>query len=204
MAVAALLWGVVPGAGQTRELPATLELTTPGAPPLLRVGDILLQERFLEALHEGLPIRIRVVTELWRDRLLDSQEGRVEWRATMVTDPLPGNYRLSTSDTRGELVVATLEELRVALQRGFPVPLRPTRPGVHYYLATMEVQTLSLTDLEELQRWLRGELTPALTGEGGRVDGAVTRGLARALQRALRLPALRVRLETPRFRYDPA
>jgi hypothetical protein len=34
-----------------------------------------------------------------------------------------------------------------------------------YYQATLSVETLSLTDLDEVERWLRGELRPAVRGQ---------------------------------------
>lgn len=190
-------WGWTPG--DLFAQPAALHVDPRTGTVELRVGDVLGDPRFRTTLREGLPLRLRVSTELWRDRLFDAQEGREEWRATVLRDPLDGTYRLRTSSDPGELVLSTEEEVRLALQRSFTVPLRPTRPGRYYYLATFEVETLSLSDLEELQRWLRGDLARGIAGAEGGVEGAVTRGLGRALQRALRLPALRIRLQSPRF-----
>jgi hypothetical protein len=169
----------------------------------LVLGDLLDEPRFREALLEGLPLRVRVVTELWRDRFFDSQEGRAEWRATVLHDPLDGTYRIRASSGEAEIALSSLEEIRLVLQRTFTVPLRPTDEGRYYYLATLDVETISLSDLEELQRWLRGDLATGIAGGRGGVEGAVTRGLGRVLQRALRLPALRVRLQSPAFEIRP-
>jgi hypothetical protein len=50
-------------------------------------------ERSLEG---GLPVRIRLVVELWRDRFFDAQEGRFEWRATVRHDPLAESFRVES------------------------------------------------------------------------------------------------------------
>lgn len=169
----------------------------------LVVGDLLEESRFREALLEGLPLRVRVVAELWRDRFFDSQEGRAEWRATIFHDPLDGSYRIRVSSGEPEVALSSMEEIRAVLQRSFTMPLRPAGEGRYYYLATLEVETFSLSDLEELQRWLRGDLATGIAGGRGGVEGAMTRGMGRVLQRALRLPALRVRLQSPVFEVAP-
>jgi len=170
----------------------------------LRIGALLEEARFREVLEEGLPLRIRVQAELWRDGFFDSQEGRSEWRATVVHDPLARTYQFRTADASTNLVLGSLEQLRVAVLQSFTLPLRPGRRARYYYLATLEVETFSLSDLEELQRWLRGDLAPGIAGEGGGVDGALTRGMGRLLQRALGLPTLRIRLQSPYFDFPGA
>ncbi len=168
----------------------------------LRVGGLLEEERFRDALEEGLPLRIRVQAELWRDGLFDSQEGGAEWRATVLYDPLSRTYRFRTTELATEQVLVSLEQLRLVVLESFSLPLRPSRRARYYYLATLDVETFSLSDLEELQRWLRGDLGPGLAGERGGVDGALTRGVGRLLQRALGLPTLRVRLQSPPFDFQ--
>lgn len=188
-----------PVQARAQEGAASLSVDPASGAVELVLGDILEEDRFREALLEGLPLRIRVVAELWRDRFLDSQEGRAEWRATVLHDPLDGTYRIRSTSQQAEAVLPSLEQTRLVLQTSFAVPLRPPARGRYYYLAALEVETLSLTDLEELQRWLRGDLASGIAGERGGVEGAVTRGVGRILQRALRLPALRVRLQSPPF-----
>jgi hypothetical protein len=53
-----------------------------------------------------------------------------------------------------------------------------------YYNAELEVEMMSVNDLDELERWLRGELRPAARGE--RNPGtAVTRGVRSLVVRLL-------------------
>ena len=171
--------------------PETGELT-------VRLGDLLEDPSLRNALLSGLPLRIRIVAELWRDGLFDSESGRAEWRATVVHDPLARTYLVESSGETGERVVSSPEEASTILRRSFHVPLIPERQGRYYYLAHVEVETLSLSDLEELGRWLRGDLAPAVAGEED-MEGAVAKGVRRLVVRVLGLPARRFRMRTPTF-----
>ena len=184
---------------QSPERPVELVVTPETGELTIQLGDLLVDGGLRRTLHSGLPIRIRVVTELWRDRFLDSEEGRAEWRATVFYDPLARAYHVESSSRDGERVVRDLAEASRSLQESFQVPLRPDREGTYYYLAHLEVETLSLSDLEELRRWLRGDLAPVVAGEDD-MEGAVAKGMRRLVVRVLGLPVRRVRVRTPPFR----
>ena len=64
------------------------------------------------------------------------------------------------------------------------------------------METLSLSDLEELQRWLQGELAPVVGG-GGDVEGALAKGVRRVLVRMLGLPAKHFQIQSPSFQVEP-
>jgi len=53
-----------------------------------------------------------------------------------------------------------------------------------YYNLLLDVETLSLTDLDEVERWLRGELKPAVRGQKN-PGTALTRGLRTLVVRLL-------------------
>ena len=171
-----------------------------GAAQLI-IGDFLATPSLLEALHSGLPLRIRIRVQLWRDGFFDDQEGDdYQWRAGVIFDPFTRRYRVQTSGRAAtEQDVNTLEEARSLLQQTLAVPLLPSRDGKYYYIATVEVETLSLSDLEELQRWLKGDLAPVIEGDSN-VEGALAKGFRRILVRALGLPARRFDLQSEPFR----
>lgn len=184
-------------AGAQEEAPVRLAVT-PGSGALeMELGDLFDDGRIRQAIHRGLPLRISVRAELWRDRLFDTEEESGEWRASVLWDPVLQHYRVRVADAE-PVDVATLEVVSGVLQNGFVLPILPDEAGRYYYLATVEMETLSLSDLEELQRWLGGDLAPAVRGEGD-VDGAVARGMRRLLVRALGLPTRRLRLRSPTF-----
>lgn len=161
----------------------------------VEVGALFDDRALANAVHEGLPLRISVSAELWADRFFDSEEGREEWKASVVFDPVTLAYDVQVGD-RPPSRLRTMQQVRDHLQRAFILNLRPRRAGRYYYLATVEMATLSLSDLEELRRWLSGDLGPEADGTS---DGAVTRGVRRLFVRALGLPTRRLRLRTPAF-----
>jgi hypothetical protein len=73
----------------------------------------------------------------------------------------------------------------------------PTQQGNYYYTSTLEVSTLSDDDLEELERFMEGDVGAA-EGEGGLGD-ALGREATRFLLRLAGLPSLRLEARTGRF-----
>ncbi len=186
------------------QAPLTFSVDPQTGAPGLEVGNLLADPQLLEAVHSGLPLRIRILTQLWRDGFFDDEEGRHEWRASLVFDPMTRRYRVQAGGGSGrEGEVNTLADAERILQESLFVPLRPLRPGRYYYIAQVELETLSLSDLEELQRWLRGELGPVVSGEKD-VGGALGRGLRRLLVRMLNLPARRFQARSPAFEITPS
>lgn len=194
----ALLVLPVPAHGQD-SAPLSLSVA-PGSGRLsISIGNLFDEGGLTHALHSGLPLRIEIVTELWKDGFFDSQRGRADWRASVVYDPLEQRYRVTTGENGStEVSVDSLPAVRAVLQEAFSVPLEPKENGRFYYLGQVEVQTLSLSDLEELQRWLHGDLAPAVAGED-KVGSAVGRGVRRMLVRMLGLPARRFDVRTETF-----
>ena len=168
----------------------------------VELGDLLTDPELQEAMRSGLPLRIRILIQLWRDGFFDDQKGQHEWRGSVVFDPLTRRYRVQSGGPGNDpSEVNTIEEARDALQETLTVPLRPLEVGRYYYLAEVEVETLSLSDLEELQRWLKGDLAQVAAGEGD-VEGALSKGFKRVLVRVLDLPARRFRVRSPSFRWE--
>jgi hypothetical protein len=168
--------------------------------PTITIGNLFGEGGISRALHSGLPLRIEIVVELWKDGFLfDHERGRADWRASVVYDPLAQRYDIKTGQGgTHETTVDSLSDVRAVLQKAFTISLRPKENGRFYYLGEVVMQTLSLSDLEELQRWLHGDLAPAVAGED-KMENAVGRGVRRALVRMLGLPARRFQIRTPEF-----
>jgi hypothetical protein len=186
------------------EVPLRFNIVPETGEAAVEVAYLLEDPGLLEAIHSGLPLRIRILTQLWKDGFFDDVKGRYEWRASVMYDPLTRRYRVQTGTEEGVVhEVNTLEEARQTLQLTLDIPIIPSEEGRYYYEADVEMETLSLSDFEELQRWLQGELAPAVARDED-VQGAMARGVRRLLVRMLGLPARRFRVRSPTFEVDPA
>ena len=72
------------------------------------------------------------------------------------------------------------DALTHALQLPYKVALSTKGAGTYYYLCRLEVSTLNDTDLREVEQWLKGEVTPAVSGQGGSDERDGTWGAADA------------------------
>lgn len=192
---------LLPQAGVGQGEPLSLSLGAEDGGVAIELGDIFAVGGIQQSLESGLPVRIVILTELWRDRFFDALEGREEWRATVWFEPFSETYRVETLESTIGLANSPAEAIQV-LRAAVSSSLAPNQPGSYYYLGRIEIETLSLSDLDELRRWLRGELAPAVGGDET-VGGALGRGVRRMFVRALGLPAVRYQTRTPEFDWDP-
>jgi hypothetical protein len=197
---AALLLAFPPGVAfaQTPSISISVGSSAAEWRPFLRTTGLLVDDRALrDALGSGLPLRFRFRVELWEKALLDRLVASEEATLAVVQDPLDRTYVVATGRTNA--TYASLADAERAVARGSPATLRPpARGGRFYYLATLDVETLSLSDLEELQRWLRGEAQPAVQGRTP-VGRAVGRGVQRAFVRMIGLPSRRYEARSVTF-----
>lgn len=164
--------------------------------PLVRTEGVLRDPALREALASGLPLRLTLRVELWRKGLFDRLTGDEEVYLALVQDPLDGAFVLDSGPIQRRF--DSLAAVQEALTAAFRVGLRPEGSGRYYYLASLEVETLSLSDLEELRRWLRGEVRPAVEGRGS-AGRALEQGLRRVLVRVIGLPTRRYEARSGTF-----
>ena len=164
--------------------------------PVLRMQGVLADPPLREALDSNLPLRFSFRVELWRKGTFDRLESAQEAGVALVRDPLGEGYVVENGRT--ERRVRTLAQAEAAIPAAWTSTLRPRGEGRYYYLVTLDVETLSLSDLEELRRWLRGEARPAVEGRAP-VSRAVSRGVRRAVVRLLGLPTRHYEVRTPFF-----
>jgi hypothetical protein len=170
--------------------------------PVVRSENLLGGEsRWLDALRSGLPVRLHYRVEVWRSRegWFDTFSRQVEWDVVVRHEPLLDQYTLLTlvGARRQERRYATLDALGAALAFAYQVNVRPDDPGGYYYAASLQVSTLSDSDLDELERFLAGDLRGEGKGEG--IGDAVGRGATRFLLRLAGLPSLRLEARSQRF-----
>jgi hypothetical protein len=122
------------------------------------------------------------------------------WDAVAHYDPLADDFVLVRS---GGIAAryARIDALAQALQLPYKVTLSPKGAGggSFYYLCRLEVSTLNDTDLQEVEQWLKGEVTPAVSGRGD-LTNAVVRGAQRMLVRIAGLPRLTLEARSETFK----
>jgi hypothetical protein len=169
--------------------------------PVVRSENLLGDGRWLSTLRSGLPLRLHYRIEIWRSRdgWMDQLTRQVYWDVVLRHEPLLDEYTMLTifGSRVQERRYATLDALTAALAFAYQINVSPGNPGTYYYTATLEVSTLSDADLDELERFLEGDLEEA-RGEGG-VGAALERGATRFLLRLAGLPSLRLEARTGRF-----
>ncbi|HEX2208680.1 MAG TPA: DUF4390 domain-containing protein [Longimicrobium sp.] len=188
----------VPADAQSRR-PLTVSVGGPSVRwrPEVRLNRIVRGDRSLhDALQNGLPLRFHCRVELWlKAEPFDQLVGVQEMSRALLRAPLGEGYTLE--DGRVQRRYSTLQQAEAALQGALAPTLHPRTGGRHYYLVRLNVETLSLDELDDLRRWLRGEARPP---EPGRQPRGVERGVRRIFVRLLGLPSRRYEARTPIFR----
>ena len=171
--------------------------------PLVRSENLLTaNSRWLSALRSGLPVRLHYRVEVWRSRegWFDTFVRQVEWDVLVRHEPLLDQYTLLTflGRYRQERRYATLDALGAALAFAYQVNVAPPEPGMYYYAASVQVATLSDSDLDELERFLGGDVDQREEG-GQKLGDALGREATRFLLRLAGLPSLRLESRSNRF-----
>jgi hypothetical protein len=199
----ALLWAVaaiLPGtaAAQSPLLTVTLQSET----PRVRSTGLLSDGKFIGLMRSGFPLRLHYRLELWKVRAswFDQYIREASWDAVARHDPLADDFVLIRQGGAVSRYAAP-EELAQALEIPYTVTLTPGASGAgrYYFLAHLEVTTLNDTDLQELQRWLSGDVGPAVSGERN-LGEALARGAQRVLVRLAGLPRQRLEARSPTIR----
>jgi hypothetical protein len=169
-----------------------------GYRPVIAVGPILADDELREAALSGLPLRVRIRVELWKDRFFDALVDTAGVVNVLLYEPIGEQFVLRTQEGAARRF-PSFAAARQAIETQYSPRIQPREPGRFYYTVSLQVESLSVSDLEELERWLQGELQPAVRGERS-VPGALGQGAKRLMLRLLDLPARRHDARTGRFR----
>jgi hypothetical protein len=171
-------------------------------PPLVTARHLMEDGAFDGALHNGFPVRFAFRLSLWRDAALyDRLIHEADWDAVVVLDPVANTYRLLRSSGAVE-TFSDVRSLDAALATPFAVDLeaaRGDRNDRFYFIATLTIESLSLSELEDVERWLTGDLGRAITNNG-QVGNAFSRGARLVMIRLSGLPRRVLNTRTERFR----
>lgn len=138
-------------------------------PPSVRTTNVLVSGRTAELVRNGFPARLHYKLERWAaGTFVNDVKATAEWEVIVQYDALAKSYRVVRATSQSASVIGEYDAIADAddkLAEPYPAPIAPPRRGdKSYYSLTLDVETLSLSDLDEVQRWLRGELRPAVRG----------------------------------------
>ncbi len=149
--------------------------------PSVRSERVLSDSRTRDLLRHGFPARLHYRLGLWSTAgWFDDEKATAEWDVIVRFTPLDRRYTVTRIEPDRVVPLGTFDDLRdVEAVIGYPhrPSIRlPTQRARHYYNLVLSVEMLSVNDLDEVERWLRGELRPAVRGK--RNPGtALTRGV---------------------------
>ncbi len=182
-----------------------IELPTASAPMSVRLRNAIDGGRFEELLRNGFDVRVHMRAELWKTgRFLNDVVARQEWDVIVHYDQFDQTFEVARINGNGEVAplgtYRRLADAKAALALPYSPPIgRPRAGQSHYYSVQTDIETLDLKDLDEVTRWLRGELAPAV--QGRRNPGtALGRGLRTLVSRVMGGEVRRLEARSPLFR----
>src|SRR5438309_9098558 len=136
----------------------SLALTVEQSQPRVQVASLLADGKFVGLMRSGFPLRLHYRLELWKVRSgwFDQFVTEVSWDALARHDPLADDFVLISTGRRLSRYPNSTA-LESALDLPYKIPLAPQGSGRFYFLCRLEVTTLNDSDLQELERWLKGE-----------------------------------------------
>jgi hypothetical protein len=163
-----------------------LDVTPPVAmagTPTVATTNLFGDADMRDLVRSGFPASLRFRLELWRvGGLFNDLEGQRDWELIVQYDPSAQRYRVvqrqgNRIDDLGSF--ATLSTAQAVLERPTRILLAPEREGARYYYnLTLSVEALSVSDMDQLERWLRGV-------RGGTAASALGNGMRTLMLRML-------------------
>ena len=154
--------------------------------PSIVTSNLLADAKTRELLRNGFTTGIHYRLELWRKgRWFDDPAGRTEWDVFVSYDPSAERYNVirrvndQVHENFGGFQTVTSAEAQFS--GPFRVAIRPRRKGKYYYNLIVDVQSLTESDLDALQQWLRGPSGPAKSNPISAIRSGVGTFLSRAL-----------------------
>jgi hypothetical protein len=138
--------------------------------PQIRSERVLMDPRVGDLLRNGFPARVHYKLERWGARRgFDHLRATYEWDVVVRYDPLRDTYRVIRARGREVAILGNYRALIAADSAlGAPLLVSITLPRIGertYYALRVDLEMVSVSDLDEVEQWLRGELRPAVRGE---------------------------------------
>ena len=161
------------------ELPADSLLTRHG--PLVRASNMLAGQRIKDLLNASFPARFHFRVELWSEgRFTDNFVQAGEFDVLVRFLAAEKLYEVvhvqnDRASPLGKFAAFADAERAIARPTGAPMQARASTRQ-QYYQATLTVEILSEKDIDEVARWLQGDIQPGITGRTNPAS-ALSRGV---------------------------
>jgi hypothetical protein len=138
--------------------------------PLVRSMNIFTDREIREMLHSGFPARLHYRLELWGAAgFFDDLKKQIEWDVIVRYNPLKRRYTATRIEGDRVTSLGSFDNLNPVEE----LLSHPTQPAIvvpdghdkYYYNLVLDVQMLSVSDLDEVERWLKGDVGPAVRGQ---------------------------------------
>jgi hypothetical protein len=151
--------------------------------PVVTTTSLFGEPDMRDLVRSGFPASLHFRLELWRaGGLFNDLEAQRDWELIIQYDPAVQRYRVARRQAGGLEEVgsfATLSTAEQMLERPTRVTLLPERDGVrYYYQLVLNVEALSVSDMDQVERWLRG-------ARGGTAVAALGNGVRTLMLRML-------------------
>ena len=155
-----------------------------GGAPVVSATNLFADADMRDLMRSGFPASLHYRVELWRSGgIFNELEGSQEWEVIVQYDPSAQRYRVLRREGKRVDEVgsfATLSTAQTVIERPQRVNLLPERTGTkYYYTLALEIQALSVSDMDQLERWLRG------VRSGGTAASALGNGVRTLMLRML-------------------
>ena len=167
--------------------------------PIVTAANLFADPDMRDLVRSGFPASLRFRLELWRvGGLFNDLEGQQEWELIIQYDPSAQRYRvIQRQQGRVEDLgsYTTLSTAQALLERPLRSQLMPERQGARYYYNfTLDIEALSVSDMDQLERWLRGARS------GGTAASALGSGVRTLMLRMLGGERQHYTARSPTFR----
>jgi hypothetical protein len=157
--------------------------------PMVSSSGLLSDASMRDLLANGFPARLHYRLERWvAGRWFDDLKAAFEWDVVLKYDVLGKKYqavRVVNRKVESLGDYPAVDDAQLAVEAPFKTAISLPKKGQRgYYNLLLDVETLSLSDLDEVERWLRGELKPAVSGKKN-PGTAVGRGVRTLVVRLL-------------------
>jgi len=168
-------------------LPAASDLASD--PPSVRTTGVVVVPHTAELIRNGFPARLHYKMERWSaGTFVNDVKAMVEWEVIVEYDALTTHFRVVRATDAKAVVLGDYTSLADADEKVaelYRVPISvPKKGDKSYYILKLDVEAMSLSDLDEVRRWLNGELRPAVRGRKN-PGTAVTSGIRTLFVRIL-------------------